>query len=369
MVRVCHVTSVHSTYDERIFYKECVSLANNGYEVMIVGPGESRVDQGVEIIGIGEKPISRIRRMIFFSRKVYDTAIDLECDIYHFHDPELLKYAFKAKKRGKIVIFDSHEDYPADIADKEYIGGFIKKVLIKYYTKFEKKVLATIDAVISVTPHLTERLKKLSKTVVLVTNYPKISNANEIIMNQEKVDAICFTGAVNDSWSHRDIVAALSSMNDVEYHIYGKADNAYIEKLVEISNGKVVYKGYVEHSKVLKIQAKYIAGMCLCKYQANTGWKIGTLGNTKVFEYMLAGIPVICTDFILWKEIIKKHECGKYVNPDNSKEIANAIMYYIKNRDIAIKHGKNGQNAILKEYNWNSEEDKLLNLYDYLSNK
>ena len=106
--------------------------------------------------------------------------------------------------------------------------------------------------------------------------------------------------------------------------------------------------------------------MCLCDYCANTGWKIGTLGNTKIFEYMYAGIPIICTDFDLWKDIVDKYECGIYVNPNNVDEIAKAINYYVDNMETVAIHGENGRRAVIKEYTWQHEEKKLLNLYSSL---
>ena len=49
MKRVCHLTSVHSSDDTRVFHKECVSLARAGYDVTLVAPGESREELGVHI--------------------------------------------------------------------------------------------------------------------------------------------------------------------------------------------------------------------------------------------------------------------------------------------------------------------------------
>ena len=100
--RICHVTSVHNSDDVRIFEKECVSLAKKDeYEVYLVAPGESRNDKNVSVIGIGEKPSSRIRRMINFSKNAYKEALKADADIYHLHDPELLRYALSFKKKGK----------------------------------------------------------------------------------------------------------------------------------------------------------------------------------------------------------------------------------------------------------------------------
>ena len=62
MKRVCHLTSVHSSDDTRVFHKECVSLARAGYDVTLVAPGESREELGVHIVGVGEKPVGTLNR-------------------------------------------------------------------------------------------------------------------------------------------------------------------------------------------------------------------------------------------------------------------------------------------------------------------
>jgi glycosyltransferase involved in cell wall biosynthesis len=86
----------------------------------------------------------------------------------------------------------------------------------------------------------------------------------------------------------------------------------------------------------------------------------------KLFEYMAAGIPVICSNFPLWREIVEKNKCGICVNPLGIKEIAWAINYLIKNPQEAKKMGENGQRAILEQYNWENESKKLLNIYNNL---
>ena len=111
MVKVCHMTSAHAPEDTRIFYKECVSLAKAGYEVYLVARGDSYEKNGVNIMGVGEVTGGRLNRMIEFTRRIYRKAISVDADVYHLHDPELLLYALKLKKRGKKVIFDSHEKY------------------------------------------------------------------------------------------------------------------------------------------------------------------------------------------------------------------------------------------------------------------
>lgn len=89
----------------------------------------------------------------------------------------------------------------------------------------------------------------------------------------------------------------------------------------------------------------------------------------KMFEYMSAGIPVIASNFPLWKEIIEKNQCGVCVDPLNPLEIAKAIEYVLKNDEIAKKYGKNGRMLIENKYNWEKEEKKLINIYERLLKK
>ena len=127
MKRVCHLTSVHSSDDTRVFHKECVSLARAGYDVTPVAPGESREELGVHIVGVGEKPVGTLNRLTSpFAKHAYEAALALDCELYHLHDPELLPYALKLKRHGKTVIFDSHEFYSLLIQEKGYIPGFPK---------------------------------------------------------------------------------------------------------------------------------------------------------------------------------------------------------------------------------------------------
>ena len=132
-IRVCHLSSAHKNTDRRIFEAECTSLAKAGYEVYFIGRGKSRSQNGVKVIGLTREPRNRLERMIYMARAVYKKALELDCDIYHIHDPELLLYAVKLKKQGKRVIFDSHECYTQQIPEKGYLPKPLMKILGKLY--------------------------------------------------------------------------------------------------------------------------------------------------------------------------------------------------------------------------------------------
>lgn len=134
-VKVCHVTSVHPRYDTRIFIKECTSLTNAGYDVtLLVADGKpDEVKNGVKIISVSDIPKSRFHRIIKSSNVMYKKALKVDAEIYHLHDPELLSLARKLKKAGKKVVFDSHENYPAQIKVKGYIPYILRSAISSLY--------------------------------------------------------------------------------------------------------------------------------------------------------------------------------------------------------------------------------------------
>lgn len=357
-IRICHVASNHSVTDARIFKKECKSLSKE-YDVSLIVPNtDTNTVDGIHVVGVS-LPESRLRRMVSLS-PVYKAAIKVDADIYHFHDPELLPIARKIKKRGKKVIYDSHEDMPSDILEKPYLPKWSRKIISLLYERYEKRTLNLFDALVTVSPKIVERLSKINPNTYLVTNYPIY---REIPDNNNREKQICFTGLISHIWNHAPIIKALKKTG-VRYILAGPITDQYMNELSKEDGWEYVdYKGVVAPSEVEVIQTHSIAGMAVLGYSPIAGGKEGTLGNTKLFEYMMSGTPVVATDMRLWKNIIDKYNCGICVNPDSSDEIANAITRLLEDPNLVITMGKNGKEAVRKEFNWETQEQVLLDMY------
>lgn len=365
-MKVCHVTSVHRTEDPRIFHKQCVSLAKEDYDVFLVSHGESYTKNGVNIIGVGKKPATRYQRFIESGKKVYEVAKEIDADIYHLHDPELLPYALKLKKRGAKVIFDSHEDYMSTLTQKKYIPNWAKPIVTKVFKSYEKHVIKNIDGAVTCYHWTQARYSELNKNTKMILNYPIVDN-DKLEPHNSDSRKISFAGGIWDQWQHHNIIKAIENIDNVGYELAGKFLDGYEEQLAHLKGwSKVNYHGMLPFEEVKQVYLDSAIGMCLLDYIAQTKGNVGNLSNTKFFEIMQMGLPIICTDFILWKEIIDEEKCGIYVNPNNVDEIEEAINYLLDNPKEALAMGVNGHKAILKKYNWAIEEKKLFELYETL---
>lgn len=368
-MQVCHVTSVHSAKDDRIFYRECLSLLNAGYTVFEIAPNvPDEVYNGIHIYGV-QVSKNKWKRSFLGQKAVYHKCVEINADVYHFHDPELMPVGVKLKKnKNKCIIFDSHEDVPAQILTKEWLPVFLRVPISKLYARYEKRCLSCYDALVSVTPVIVDRLKKINRSTFQITNYPFINtDINDV---RQWDNSICFAGTISEQRLHHNILKVLESLPNVKYRLAGFLSNEYLTKLQTYSAWKQVeYVGEIPFTEVKTFIAKSSVGIVLNDYYPNVGYKQGTLGIIKFFEFMQMGIPVICTDFILWKEIIDEWKCGICVNPHDIDAIRNAIIYLIENKDIARQMGDNGRRAVIEKYNWNTQEKILLEMYRMLEEK
>lgn len=367
MIKVCHFTSAHKRNDGRIFLKECKSIYNAGYDVSLIvadGKGDEIVD-GINIYDVG-KGDSRLDRFINVTRRITKKSIKLNCDIYHFHDPDLILAGLFLKKKNKKVIFDMHEDNPGYISELPYIPRLFRKVFANLYECLEIYAVKKFDGIISTRQIINDRLDKYNKNIEIITNFPILKEELDISLKENNV--ICFAGAIVDSWRHKEIINAVENIDNIKYLLAGPVSDSYLNELKSLKGwSKVEYLGLISHSEVEKMYKRSTIGIAIYVYCKNMGGKEGNLANTKMFEFMNYELPFICTDFKLWKQIVEVEEnCGLCVNPYDVNEIKKAIELLIHNPEKCEMMGKNARKAAIEKYNWNTQEVKLVNFYNQL---
>ena len=365
-IKVCHMTSAHASTDIRIFHKECVTLANAGFEVsLVVSNTKEEVLDGVQIISATVNQSGRISRMLKTAKAVYKKALSLDADIYHFHDPELLRFALRLKRKGKTVIYDAHEDVPRQILGKHWIPNLFRKMISSSFELYENSIAKKLSFIVVSTPTIEQRFTKINPQSAAICNYPILQENVEIPYWESRKNEICYVGGITVIRGVKEIVESISKVHNVKLHLAGlySPESLKLELMQLDGWNKVNDYGYVGRSKIVEILNQSKVGMVTLYPQVNY---LDSL-PIKMFEYMLAGLPVIASNFPLWKEIIDSSNCGLTIDPKNPSEIANAIQYLLENDEIAEQMGKNGRKAILEKYNWEAEGLKLIEIYNKLS--
>lgn len=364
-IKVCHLTSVHKRYDMRIFQKECISLAKNGYKVaLIVADNKGdEIKNDVAIYDVG-KSTGRIKRFTQTLNNVYRKAMAIDASVYHFHDPELLLVGLRLKKAGKKVIWDMHENLPADIMQKKYIPLLLRLFITYVFKKLERYTVKRIDGIICTRDSVLFRLYHLNNAITLVNNFPIISYSPEIPNERER--AICFAGAIVPNYQHKEIIEAIAEIDNVKYLLAGPIKEAYLDVLKSTKGwDKVDYLGVLSFEEVKQMYARAQIGMVVHKYTPNMDYQVGNFALTKIFEVMYWRMPVVATDYSLWEEtVFEQYDCAIAVNPTNVLQIRQAIQTLLDDPIKTKAMGINGQKAVIEKFNWLSQEKKLLKLYD-----
>lgn len=352
MKTVAHLTSVHPVDDIRIFHKECLSLKKQGFEVILIAPAdEDTIKAGIKIVAVN-KPRSRWQRMTKTLWQVYRKALSTKADLYHFHDPELIPVGLLLRLHRKRVVYDVHEDVPRDILLKSWIPKAFRKIIAFFAGVIEKLAATLFQGIVTVTPAIQKRFKQFH--AVEIRNYPVL---DEFPSSNSLGNFLCYTGLLNQQRGVQEMLR-VAQQTKIKIQLAGACHSPDILQQLQQSDF-VVHYGHVNRSKIQEIYQQSFVGLALL----HSGPTFNESLPIKLFEYMAAGIPIIASDFQLWKDIVERHQCGFCLDPHDVDKIAQVILYLQNNIEEARQMGMRGRQAVAKYYNWQTQEQQLQVFY------
>jgi glycosyltransferase involved in cell wall biosynthesis len=364
--KVCVLTTVHPSFDIRVFYKEAKTLAEAGYKVVLVAQHEgAETVEGVRIAAL-PRPRNRLDRIATLSFKALRIALKQQADVYHFHDPELIPVGLLLRARGKRVVYDVHEDLPRSILSKHYLPGWSRSLLARVAEGIEGLASRAFSGVVAATPAIADRFMGLNGNCVVVQNFPLVDEFSSAANKpwRHRAPAVAYVGGISPERGIRQMVEAMGLLPDrleATLKLAGRFDPPWIrDELVGLPGWRRVEElGFLDRLRVAEVLGTVQVGLVLFHPYPN---HISAQPN-KLFEYMSAGIPVIASDFPLWRQIVQGTGCGLLVDPLDPKAIAEAIEYVLTHPEEAEAMGRRGREAVEQHYNWSSEGRKLLALY------
>lgn len=367
MKKVCHITIAHNRNDVRILQRECFALHGAGYDVtfLVNDDKPDEVINGVKIISVNAPLGTKIKRLRAI-KELANKAVNIDADIYHLHEPDLLFFSDRLRKLGKKVIFDSHEAYSLEFKVRGIKSEKIQNFARKIYRIFEKRKCRKLDAtIIPGSCRIGNDLqwtpfKGVNDNTVFLANYPKKISFN---YNTKKEDfKVCYAGILSYERGITNLMHACCKVG-VPLILAGKFSTKDYEMQVlnDPTYSIVDYRGICGREDVYKIyQESSLGAAVLLDYGQNS--KLNVL-PTKVYEYFQCKLPVLFNSYPYAEELNDKYQFGISVDPNSVEQIVAVITKFRDNPELCHQMGENGYSLYKDKFTWEKEAQKLIDLY------
>ncbi len=366
MIKICHISTVHNVFDDRIFHKECVSLAKAGFDVtLIVKHSQDEIIDGVKICALPNKSSRSYRLLLQFI--ALSKAIKINAKAYHFHDPELIFIGLFLRLIGKKVIYDVHEDYPSQILTKEWIKyKIIRSASSKLIALLESICGAVLNKTIVVSNSIGSRFP--SKSVVLIRNMPILAfiDKEKPKSIQKTSNIVIYTGGLTRIRGIFELVEAMNyTLSNTKLWLLGAwEDDNYQKECINSTGWKktedIGLIPFGEHYQYIKAADIGIVTFLPVPNHINA------MPN-KPFEYISCEKPIVMSNFPLWKSLFEG--VAIFCDPSNPKEIALKIDELVSDDVLRINMGRKGRENVEANYSWEAESIRLIEMYNQLLRK
>lgn len=371
MPKVCILSSVHAALDNRIFYREALSLRNAGYDVAVIAIHPR--DETVEGIPIRALPrVQRWQRPMTW-RRLWALAIREDADIYHFHDPELLPIGARLRRMGRQTIYDIHESNAEFILIKEHVPKALRHIVANGFGRSESWLAGQQSALIFADDMIAKQFSAINLPQTTLFNFPSVEFIRDAQQAKCKRDdegpMILHLGGHKLGRGVHLMIEAFAYVHSVmptaRLSLVGPFHPpAFEEEIHTLVHAKgldhaVSITGGIPFAEVgdylFRASIGWIALQPVAKYLKNI--------PTKLFEYMAYDIPVISSDLPPIRQFMHNGETGFLVSPSQSQAHAKAILTILNQPHLAKTMGEAGKELVQSQYNWQQMERRLLHLY------
>lgn len=362
--KILFASSVHRFNDIRIYHKEILSL-HNDYNIDLIATKSNSLRNDNLNIRIKLLPYpSNFYIRIYNNIKILFQGMKKQYEGFHFHDPELLIVAFILKIFKKKIIFDIHEDNLEVIKMRKWIPSFLKPILIKIFSYFEKLSVKKFDGVILAEDSYKKKFIQ-SKKIIIVRNYVKLLSKS--IQRDSSNRNILYVGSITIQRGILDLIKSLRLLqqnnNSIGLFLIGNISEIdksiiydHINLLPHPKNVKII--NFCDHDELKEYVKQSRVGVSPLRDNENYQNSI----PTKILDYMNWGLPFVYSELKLSNKIFKKKSGGISYRLNDANDLFDKLFNVLFDDDLCKTLSIEGRNKI-KEFSWESESKKLTNLY------
>jgi glycosyltransferase involved in cell wall biosynthesis len=358
--KAVHVSIVHQATDVRVFVRECRSVAAAGYDVTLFARSPQAFEEdGVRVVPVPE-PTNRLARMTVGTWGLLRPLLREGGDVYHLHDPELIPLGVVLRLFGKKVVYDAHEDLPAQVLGKVWIPTPLRPAVAAFARLVIQLAGRGLSAVVAATPTVAEGYGRAR--VVVVCNYPLILDDRPAIPYAERTGGLVYVGALSGIRGFDtmlEVARIVHEKRGLGLTLVGRLQPASLEADLAGTEAYVDYRGVLPSTEARRLMGESKVGLVLLRETK----AIRDALPTKMFEYMAEGLPVVSSNFPLWTEIVEDSGAGRVVSPTDTEAAAQAVLAILDDPEEAAAMADRGRKAVAERYSWEPELRKLLDLY------
>ncbi len=381
--------------------REIGILKENGFEISVLCFAFSKKDiNPINQIKVTRISISRrLKNILFFflnTIPIYEWfwTINIKkfisknrIDILHVHDLYMSKAShngIKISGRNIPMVLDLHENYPFSVTTYNWTKGFFRNLFSQpgKWKKKEKEYLGYTDRIIVLSNEyrdvLLEKYPHISKEIFTVLpNVPDLSRIEnkkrKVIQNpfRHNYCVIIYYGVIAERRGVFDALGVFKSLTEEKYPInfllIGPVDKTDKNRFLDMINTES-YKEQIHYIPWIDSGDLFsyldICDICIAPFHKNPQHESG-IAN-KIFDYMLAGKPLVVSNCKPQQELILKHKCGLVF--ENTIEFRDSLIKLIDNKELRNSLGKNGYEAVINNYHTGIVKDELLSLYKTIIN-
>ncbi len=360
---VVHMTTVHGAGDTRIVQKECRSLIEAGYRTILIAASDD--EPGVIGLSVRRLPRAgtRLNRLAVSPIRALRLALRERADLYHVHDPELIPVALLLKALGKRVVYDAHEHLPRQVMSKHWIPVILRRPVAALAGTVERVADRFLDGIVVANATTAPRFR--GSHTALVENFARANASEEQPPGlADRSNTVIYVGGLSDNRGLGTMIEAFRLLDrpDVRLVLIGPLEGGTPPPELDGLAGQVELTGRLDLPAVEDRLRDARVGLSVLKpipnYTSNY--------PTKLFEYMAARMPVVASNFPLYRGVVDVAGCGISVDPRSARAVADAIARLLDDPQESQAMADRGRAAVIDRYSWEAASRSLLGLYEQI---